>query len=187
MTTLSPGQTLTTPGRTIGAGDINLFAGLVGDFTLIHVDEVFAKASPFGTRIAHGPLAMATAIGMLTQTGILGERVIALLNLNWDFCGPVKIDDTIARDARVAAADLEARTGSRELRVRGDQPGRSGSAARPHAGAGARRRTARYHSWSVTFSENRLPLFGIPLWIRTQELDDGRFRDAAGRRDDAQA
>jgi acyl dehydratase len=56
---------------------------------------VFAKASPFGTRIAHGPLAMATAIGMLTQTGILGERVIALLNLNWDFSGPVKIDDTI--------------------------------------------------------------------------------------------
>ena len=95
MATLTPGQSLTTPGRTIGAGDINLFAGLVGDFTPIHVDEMFAKSSPFGTRIAHGPLAMATAIGMLTQTGILGQRVIALLNLNWDFCGPVKIDDTI--------------------------------------------------------------------------------------------
>ena len=95
MTTLLPGQSLTTPGRTIGAGDINLFAGLVGDFTPIHVDEVFAKSSPFGTRIAHGPLAMATDIGMLTQTGILGERVISLLNLNWDLSGPVKIDDTI--------------------------------------------------------------------------------------------
>ena len=95
MTTLQPGQSLTTPGRTIGEGDINLFAGLVGDFTPIHVDAVFAKASPFGTRIAHGPLTMSTAIGMLTQTGVLGERVIALLNLNWDFCGVVKIDDTI--------------------------------------------------------------------------------------------
>jgi len=62
VATLTPGQSLTTPGRTIGAGDINLFAGLVGDFTPIHVDEVFAKSSPFGTRIAHGPLAMATAI-----------------------------------------------------------------------------------------------------------------------------
>jgi acyl dehydratase len=95
VATLEPGQSLVTPGRTIGAGDINLFAGLVGDFTPIHVDDIFAKASPFGARIAHGPLTMATAIGMLTQTGILGERVIALLNLNWDFCGPVKIDDTI--------------------------------------------------------------------------------------------
>lgn len=95
------GQTLVTPGRTIGEGDINLFAGLVGDFTPIHVDEVFAKASPFGTRIAHGPLAMATAIGMLTQTGILGEHVIGLVNLNWDFSGPVMIGDTIRSRVRV--------------------------------------------------------------------------------------
>src|SRR6516165_5992471 len=80
-----------TPGRTIGEGDINLFAGLVGDFTPIHVDDVFAKASPHGARIAHGPLAMATAIGLLTQTGILGERVIGLVNLTWDFSGAVKV------------------------------------------------------------------------------------------------
>jgi len=95
------GRTLVTPGRTIGEGDINLFAGLVGDFTPIHVDAVFAKASPFGARIAHGPLAMSTAIGMLTHTGILGERVLGLLNLNWDFCAPVKIDDTIRSRVRV--------------------------------------------------------------------------------------
>ena len=95
MTTLQPGQSLTTPGRTIGEGDINLFAGLVGDFTPIHVDALAGAASPYGTRIAHGPLAMSTAIGMLTQTGILGERVIGLVNLNWDFFGPVKIGDTI--------------------------------------------------------------------------------------------
>jgi acyl dehydratase len=92
---LKAGQAVITPGRTIGEGDVNLFAGLVGDFTPIHVDEVFAKASPYGGRIAHGPLAMATAIGMLTQTGVLGERVIGLVNLNWDFCGPVKLNDTI--------------------------------------------------------------------------------------------
>ena len=30
---------------------------------------------------------MSTAIGMLTQTGMLGERVLALVNLNWDFSG----------------------------------------------------------------------------------------------------
>jgi acyl dehydratase len=98
---LEVGRTFLTPGRTIGEGDINLFAGLVGDFTPIHVDDVFAKASPFGARIAHGPLAMATAIGMLTHTGALGERVIGLVNLNWDFCGPVMINDTIRSRVRV--------------------------------------------------------------------------------------
>ncbi len=92
---LEVGRTLVTPGRTIGEGDINLFAGLVGDFTPIHVDDVFAKASPYGARIAHGPLAMATAIGMLTHTGVLGERVIGLVNLNWDFSAPVMMGDTI--------------------------------------------------------------------------------------------
>ncbi len=98
------GETLTTPGRTIGEGDVNLFAGLVGDFTPVHVDEVFARSTPFGGRIAHGPLAMATAIGMLTQTGILGERVIGLVNLNWDFSGPVKLGDTIR--ARVTVSQV---------------------------------------------------------------------------------
>lgn len=92
---LEAGVTLTTPGRTIGECDIAAFAGLVGDFTPVHVDEEFARTTPFGTRIAHGPLAMATAIGMFTQTGLLGERVIGLVNLSWDFSGPVKIGDTV--------------------------------------------------------------------------------------------
>ena len=101
---LQEGETLMTPGRTIGEGDVNLFAGLVGDFTPVHVDETFARTTPFGGRIAHGPLAMSTAIGMLTQTGILGERVIGLLNLNWDFSGPVRLGDTIR--ARVTISQI---------------------------------------------------------------------------------
>jgi acyl dehydratase len=101
MPVLRAGQRVTTPGRTIGEGDVNLFAGLVGDFTPIHVDAEAAAASPYGARIAHGPLAMATAIGMLTQTGLLGDRVIGLVNLNWDFAGPVKIGDTIRAHVEV--------------------------------------------------------------------------------------
>lgn len=101
---LAEGARLTTPGRTVGEGDIAAFAGLVGDFTPVHMDEEFARETPFGTRIAHGPLTMATAIGLLTQTGWLGAQVIALLSLNWDFAGPVKIGDTIR--AHVTAAEL---------------------------------------------------------------------------------
>ena len=52
MLPLKTGQTVMTPGRTIGEGDVALFAGLVGDFTPIHVDETFAQASPHKTRIA---------------------------------------------------------------------------------------------------------------------------------------
>lgn len=92
---LIAGETIATAGRTIGEGDITLFAGLAGDFTPIHMDAAFAETTPFGERIAHGPLTMSAAIGLLTQTGLLGERVIALVNLNWDFSGPVRIGDTI--------------------------------------------------------------------------------------------
>ena len=104
-----PGRTLVTPGRTIGEGDINLFAGLVGDFTPLHVDDSFARTTPYGGRVAHGPLAMSTAIGMLTQTGLLGERVVGLLNLNWDFKRPVKIGDTIRSRVSVVSARASSR------------------------------------------------------------------------------
>jgi len=95
MKPLETGATAMSQGRTIGEGDVNLFAGLVGDFTPIHVDETFARTSPHGTRIAHGPHGMATAIGMATHTGLFGERVIGLVNISWDFMGAVKIGDTI--------------------------------------------------------------------------------------------
>lgn len=104
MQTIEAGLTLTTARRTVSESDVNLFAGLVGDFTPVHMDEVFARSTPFGARIAHGPLAMSMAIGLLTQSGFLGECVIALLNLNWDFAHPVKFGDTIR--ARVVVEQL---------------------------------------------------------------------------------
>lgn len=95
MKPLVVGETVETPGRTFGEGDVSLFAGLVGDFTPIHVDDTFAKSTPHGARIAHGPHSMATAIGLATHTGLFGERVIGLVNINWDFSGVVKIGDTV--------------------------------------------------------------------------------------------
>lgn len=92
---LEAGLTVTTAARTIGEGDVSIFAGLTGDFTPIHIDETFAKTTQHGTRIAHGPHAMAAAIGLSTHTGIFGERVIGMVNLNWDFMGVVKLGDTI--------------------------------------------------------------------------------------------
>lgn len=111
MIPLTVGYTVVTPGRTIGEGDVNLFAGLVGDFTPIHIDETFARASPHGARIAHGPHTMATAIGMSTLTGLFGERVIGLVNLNWDFAGVVKLGDTIRSRVTVEALRPTSRPG----------------------------------------------------------------------------
>ena len=42
--------------KTISETDVYLFAGISGDFNPMHLNEEFAKMTPFGTRIAHGAL-----------------------------------------------------------------------------------------------------------------------------------
>ena len=106
------GKAIVTRGRTIGEGDIHTFAGLVGDFTPLHVDEDFSSRTEFGGRIAHGPLTMSAAIGLLTQMNLLDDSVLGLLNLNWDFSGPVKIGDTIHAIVSVIEARRSKRAGA---------------------------------------------------------------------------
>ena len=42
--------------KTISETDVYLFAGISGDFNPMHMNENFARQTPFGTRIAHGAL-----------------------------------------------------------------------------------------------------------------------------------
>jgi len=97
---------LTTRARTVGEGDISLFAGLVGDFNPLHVDEQYSAATQFGGRIAHGPLTMSMAIGLMSQLNLIDGTALALLNLHWDFHGPVRIGDTV--HARVTPTERKA-------------------------------------------------------------------------------
>ena len=59
------GQSWLSPRRTITEADIVMFAGMTGDYNPVHTDEEFAKRTPFGTRILHGPAVFAIATGLL--------------------------------------------------------------------------------------------------------------------------
>ena len=90
-----PDRAVVTRGRTVSEGDITLFAGLVGDFNPLHVDEEFCSETPFKGRIAHGPLTLAMAIGLMSQQNLIDGTTTGLLGLTWSFSAPVKIGDTI--------------------------------------------------------------------------------------------
>jgi acyl dehydratase len=89
------GSTLRTRGRTIGEGDITTYAGLIGDWTPIHVDAAFAATTPFGRRIAHGTLTQSIAVGLMAQLNLFDGTVIGLLAMRWTFQLPVFIGDTL--------------------------------------------------------------------------------------------
>lgn len=101
---LHVGMTFRGPGRTITEADIVAFAGLTGDYSELHTSEVYAKASQFGKRVAHGMLGLAYAHGLMwPRTGELRETAIAFLGISdWKFIGPIFVGDTIFVDYRIA-------------------------------------------------------------------------------------
>ena len=94
---LSVGMAFRSPGRTITDADLMAFAGLTGDHSELHTSEVYAQASQFGRRVAHGMLGLAYAHGLMwARTGELRETAVAFLGIDeWKFVGPIFIGDTI--------------------------------------------------------------------------------------------
>src|SRR5688572_2289560 len=96
------GETYESPGRTVTETDIVIFAGLSGDYNILHTDAEFMKSSIFGERIAHGLLGLAIQAGLFTRA-TQAYATLAFVGLRWKFKGPIKIGDTIRVRATVAA------------------------------------------------------------------------------------
>ena len=96
------GDEYVSPGRTVTEADIVIFAGLSGDYNVLHTDAEHMKSSIFGERIAHGLLGLSIQHGLLrrSMTASPEDRFIAL---KWKFTGPIKIGDTLHVRARVVA------------------------------------------------------------------------------------
>ena len=105
---LAIGQEWMSPGRTVGECDIMTYAGFSGDFNPMHIDEEFAKTTPFRKRICHGfgVFSMASGLGV----SIPPVRTIALFSVrNWSFLYPVFIGDTIKVRAKVVEKTVRGR------------------------------------------------------------------------------
>ena len=96
------GDLMVTRGRTVDIGDLTTFAGLTGDYYPLHIDEEFGKSTRFGTRIAHGPLTFAIAVGLVGMSGFYGNAIVALLEIkSLRALKPVLPGDTVKVHAEV--------------------------------------------------------------------------------------
>lgn len=93
---LVPGQRFVSAARTITEADVVSFAGLSGDFNVIHTDAESAKDSVYGQRVVYGLLGLSVATGLLDRLGTFSGSAIAMLGIDgWKFTAPVFIGDTI--------------------------------------------------------------------------------------------
>jgi acyl dehydratase len=99
---IAAGEEYESPGRTVTETDIVLFAGLSGDYNVLHTDAEFMKTSIFGERIAHGLLGLAIQSGLFSRA-TKAYAILAFVGLRWKFKGPIKIGDTVRLRARVSA------------------------------------------------------------------------------------
>ncbi|MGE0434151.1 MAG: phenylacetic acid degradation bifunctional protein PaaZ [Planctomycetota bacterium] len=91
---LQIGDTLTTHRRTVTEADIVNFAGVSGDTFYAHTDEIAAKESFFGKRVAHGYFVLAAAAGLFVDPA--PGPVLANYGLeDLRFVEPVYAGDTI--------------------------------------------------------------------------------------------
>jgi acyl dehydratase len=99
-----------TPAITVGEAHVLGFAGLTGDFADVHVDEAFAREMGFKGRLAHGILGLGL-IDALKNRCLVGFHVVAALNWQWRFVGPLYIGDRLRARLTISEKRLTSRKG----------------------------------------------------------------------------
>ncbi|CAH1662456.1 Acyl dehydratase [Hyphomicrobiales bacterium] len=82
-----------THGRTITETDFVVHAGHSGDFFPHHMDEEFAKTTPFRRRIAHGTMIFTIGVGLTAS--VINPAAFTYGYDRMRFVKPVFIGDTI--------------------------------------------------------------------------------------------
>ena len=91
--------------HTVTDGDIRAFADVSGDNNPVHLDDAYAAATPFKTRIAHGMLS-AAYISAVLGTRLPGPGAI-YISQTMTFRRPVRIGDEVTARVTVSAIDSE--------------------------------------------------------------------------------
>ena len=88
--------------KTISQEQIDRYADASGDHNPIHVDEAFARTTPFEGTIAHGMLVLASISAMMAAA--FGEAWLTRGRLRVRFRAPARPDDTITATAEALSS-----------------------------------------------------------------------------------
>lgn len=95
----------------VDAHDVDVFANLSGDFSLLHMNDEFARRSRFRGRVVHGMLPL-TAVSTLVGMALPGRQAL-LLGTEASFMAPVRIGDKL----HVAGTVIAKSTGTRIIKI----------------------------------------------------------------------
>ncbi len=127
--TVREGSALVEVARRLTQEQIGRYADAAGDRNPIHIDEAYARSTPFGGVIAHGMLVMALVSESLTAT--FGSRWGTASSLKVRFRSPARPGDLLRAGgvverirrvdgAAVAECAVECRNQDGELLISGD-------------------------------------------------------------------
>lgn len=91
--------------KTITESDVLLFSGISGDINPVHINDLVAKDSIFGKRVAHGVLVSGLTSAVLGMQ-LPGEGTIYLGQDN-KFRRPVYIGDTVKATCEVIELNVD--------------------------------------------------------------------------------
>lgn len=93
--------------RLVDDAAVRAFAEVSGDYNPLHLDEEYARRTPFRGRIAHGALIASFISGVLGNE-LPGQGAI-FVGMDIRFQRPVRIGDTVLAKATVLEVDLKSR------------------------------------------------------------------------------
>lgn len=93
--------------RVVDDATVRAFAEVSGDHNPLHLDEDFARRTPYRGRIAHGAL-IASYLSALLGNELPGPGSI-FVSMDLAFQHPVRIGDTVVSRAEIVSIDLKTR------------------------------------------------------------------------------
>jgi len=102
---LHVGDTLPPVVKQIDQQRINWYAEASGDFNPIHINEDFAKKTPFGGTIAHGMLVLSFTSALMSNA--FGAQWLSSGNLSMRFKAAARPGDTITTTGTIVSIEYQ--------------------------------------------------------------------------------